>query len=94
MRTLFHELPVLLPFIIAIVTIIGLKAFGLTLGGVFLTILGALMPSQREDGSSGGIVVGPIKLNWQGASSIGLLLAGLLLIIWAFYAYMHNAVML
>ena len=94
MRQLLHEVPVLLPLLIAFVTMVGVKVFfGVTFGGMFLALAGFIMPSRSGQGStesSGKIVVGPITLTWQGVASTGLLVAGLLMIIMALYAYIHT----
>ncbi|GLR85361.1 hypothetical protein [Bradyrhizobium iriomotense] len=97
MKVVLHELlPVILPLIIAFVTILGVKAFlGVTFGGMFLALGGFVLPSPSRDKSSADkssadVKVGPVKVRWQGVASTGLLVAGVLMLILALLAYLNS----
>jgi len=66
------------------------KAFlGVTFGGMFLTLAGFLLPQSRGE-SSANIEAGPLKVRWEGAAAMALLVAGVLMLMLAFFAYMYS----
>jgi len=92
MRQVLHELlPVIITLGITFVTIVGVKAFlGITFGGMFLTLSGYVLPSHSRDSNSANLEAGPVKVRWQGAASMALLVAGVLMLILALFAYLDS----
>lgn len=104
MKLVLHELlPVILPLLIAFVTVVGVKAvLGVTFGGMFLALGGFVLPyksperdkGSARDESSANIEAGPVKVRWQGLASTGLLVAGVLMLILAIIVYLDSHVIL
>jgi hypothetical protein len=93
-RPLLHvvtnELPVIIPLGLSLLTISALKMFlGVTFGGLFVTLFGFLLKSPHLRGrSSANIELGNVKVSWDGAATMALIVAGLLMIILGVLAYL------
>jgi Co/Zn/Cd efflux system component len=87
-----YELRVLIPLGISLLTISALKIFlGVTFGGLFVTFFGFLLKSPRfQDKSTASIELGHVKVSWDGALTVGLIVAGLLMIILGVFAYLFT----
>ena len=96
MKLVLHQMVDLLPLIttlgITFVTIVGVKAFlGVTFGGMFLTLAGYLYrPHHSRDGCSANLEAGPVKVRWEGAATMTLFVAGVLMLMLAFYAFVFS----
>ena len=92
MKLVLHELlPLIVTLGITFVTIVGVKAFlGITFGGMFLTLSGYVLPSHSQERSSANIEAGPVKVRWQGVASMALLVAGVLMLILALFAFLDS----
>ena len=97
LRQVLSHIGELLPTIttlgITFVTIVGVKAFlGVTFGGMFLTLAGFLLPHSRGGSSanSANIEAGPLKVRWEGAATMALLVAGVLMLMLALLAFMYS----
>jgi hypothetical protein len=83
-------LPIITTLGITFVTIVGVKAFlGVTFGGMFLTLAGFLLPHSRGE-SSANIEAGPLKVRWEGAATMALLVAGVLMLMLALFAFVYS----
>jgi amino acid transporter len=77
----------------SLVTVAVLKFLGVLSTGTFLTLMGggflATKKPQPTD-STVKIEVGKIKIGWQGAGALGLIVAGILVIVLAFLGYGYS----
>ena len=92
MKLVLHELlPLIATLGITFVTIVGVKTFlGITFGGMFLTLSGYVLPPHSRDTSSANIEAGPVKVRWRGIASMGLLVAGVLMLILALFVFLDS----
>ena len=95
MKLVLHLMADLLPLVTALgitfLTIVGVKAFlGVTFGGMFLTLAGYFLPPHSRDGSSANLEVGPVKVRWEGAASMALFVAGMLMLMLALFAFVYS----
>ena len=91
MKLIIQLLPVIMPLGISFVTIVGVKLFlGVTFGGMFLTLAGFLLGPHYRSKSSASLEAGPLKVQWEGAATIALLVAGVLLLMLATLAFVHS----
>jgi hypothetical protein len=90
LHLLVHELPVIIPLGLSLLTISALKIFlGVTFGGLFMTLFGFLLKSPRFQGkSTANIELGNVKVSWDGAATMALIVAGLLMLILGVLAYL------
>ena len=94
---LIHLLGQLVPWLFmvggSLVTVAILKFLGILSTGTFLTLMGggylATKKPQATD-STVNIEVGKIKIGWQGAGALGLIVAGILVIMLGFWTYGHS----
>jgi len=76
----------------SLVTVAVLKLLGIISTGTFLTLMGggyfAIKKPQPAD-STVNIEAGQFKIGWHGAGALGLIVAGILLILLGFWTYEH-----
>jgi hypothetical protein len=73
-----------------LLTVAVLKFLGALSTGTFLTLMGGYLATKKPqptDYSTVNMEVGKIKIGWQGASTLGLIVAGILVIVLAFLGY-------
>jgi hypothetical protein len=88
-QSLVQLVPLLFMMGASLVTVAVLKILGFASMGAFLTLMGGHLVTQKSQSadSTVNIEVGKMKIGWQGAGALGLIVAGILLIALGFWSY-------
>jgi hypothetical protein len=84
------HLPVIISLGLSFVTLVGVKTvLGFTFGGMFFALASRLLPHFRGR-SSATIEAGPLKVSWDGAATMALLVVGVFMMMIGFYAFVFR----